>query len=344
MSCPTDALLRTHLDAPDDRVTAHVACCDRCDDRLTALDDDARFAARAVAGLDGDSSDAREVDVDAAWRVTGRPPASRPRRFRLPIGAAAGVVGLLVAGLVVFTPTGRQAAADFLAGFRSERFEVVTFDPDQPFAGLDQLEEIVDVDTAGMDTTGPEAVDSPAEAAEVSGFEAGRVGSLPDGAELDGIVASPPGTVRMTFRGDRAPDLPPALDGARLIVSIPGAVASTYDVDGHRLMVGEAGQLAVDAQGAELGTIRDYLLSRPEVPEDLARQLTAIDDWTTTLPIPVPVDTVVWQDTTVAGAPALMLDDAVASGLLWQADGRIHAVGGEGLDIDLLRAVADDVG
>ena len=344
MSCPTDELLRTHVDAPDDRVTAHVADCDRCDDRLAALRDDARFAARAVADLDGDSPGGRQVDVDAAWRAAGPTPAPAPRRIRLPIGVAAGVVALLVAGLAVFTPTGRQAAADFLAGFRSERFEVVTFDPDQPMAGLDQLEEIVGVDTGGMDTTGPEAVESLAEAAEVSGFEVSRVGSLPDGAELDGIVASPPGTVRVTFRGDRAPGLPPALDGAQLIVAIPGAVASTYDVRGHQLMVGEAGQLAVDALGAELGTIRDYLLSRPEVPEDLARQLTEIDDWTTTVPIPVPVDTVVWEDTTVAGAPALMLDDAAASGLLWQADGRIHAVGAEGLGIDVLRAVADDVG
>jgi hypothetical protein len=344
MSCPTDALLRTHLDAPDDRVTAHVAGCDRCDDRLAALRDDARFAARAVADLDGDSPGGRQVDVDAAWRAAGPTPAPAPRRIRLPIGVAAGVVALLVAGLAVFTPTGRQAAADFLEGFRSERFEVVTFDPEQPMADLDQLEEIVDVDTRGADMTGPEAVDTLAQAAEVSGFEPSEVGALPDGATLDGIVASPPGTVRLTFHGDRAPDLPPPLDGAQLVVSIPGAVASTYAVDGHQLMVGEAGQLAVEAQGADLGAIREYLLSRPEVPEDLAHQLTEIDDWTTTVPVPVPVDTVVWKDTTVGGAPALMLDDAAGSGLLWQVDGRIHAVGAEGLDIDVLRDVADDVG
>lgn len=344
MSCPTDALLRTSLDAPDDGVAAHVTTCDRCAVRLAAFRDDARFAARAVADLDGDVPHARDVDVDAAWRAAGRPPVPAPRRSRLPIGLAAGVVALLVTGMMVVTPAGRQAAADFLESFRSERFEVVAFDPDRSTADLDQLEQIVDVDRDGADMTGPEAVDSLAEAAEVSGLEPRPVGGLPDGSALDGIMASPPATVRLTFGGDRAPDLPPALDGAQLIVSLPGAVASTYDVDGHRLVVGEAGQLAVDARGAELGAIREYLLSRPEVPEDLARQLTEIDDWTTTVPIPVPVDTVVWEDTTVAGAPALMLDDAAVSGLLWQADGRVHAVGGEGLDIDVLRAVADDVG
>ncbi|HSJ45626.1 MAG TPA: hypothetical protein VK923_13180 [Euzebyales bacterium] len=344
MSCPTDELLRAHLDAADERIARHVDGCGACAGRLAAVADNARFTARAVADLGAESPRAHDVEVDAAWRAIGRSPTRAPRRLRLPIGIAAGVVALLVAGLAVFTPTGRQAAADFLEGFRSERFEVVTFDPDQSMADLDQLAEIVDVDTGGRDMAGPEAVDTLAQAAEVSGFEPTDVGALPDDATLDGIVASPPDTARLTLRGDRAPDLPPALDGAQLVVSIPGAVASTYDVEGDQLMVGEAGQLAVEAQGAELGAIREYLLSRPEVPEDLARQLTEIDDWTSTVPVPVPVDTVVWEDTTVGGAPALMLDDAAGSGLLWQADGRIHAVGAEGLDIDVLRDVADGIG
>ena len=148
----------------------------------------------------------------------------------------------------------------------------------------------------------------------------------------------------MTFRADQAPELPAELDGARLDVSVPGSVVRTYDVDGQLLVVGEAGQIAVDAEGADLDAIRRYLLSRPDVPRDLADQLLAIDDWTTTVPIPVPVDDVAWQDTTVAGEPGLALRDPMGSGLLWQVDGRIHAVGAEGLELDALRAIADGIG
>ena len=57
----------------------------------------------------------------------------------------------------------------------------------------------------------------------------------------------------------------------------------------------------------------------------------------------MPVGEVIWQETTVDGAPALQLEDQQASGLLWQADGRIHGVGGEGFDLDVLRAVADGI-
>lgn len=342
MTCPTDARLRAHIDVVDDHVTAHAAGCPPCATRLTAVRHDARLAAASIAALDGATG--APVDVEAAARaVVPDATATGAARPRVRLSIAAGVVALLVAALVVATPTGRRAAADFLAGFRSERFEVVTFDPDQPMRSLEGLEEVVDVEADHVGRE-PAVVDGPAEAAAIAGFTPADVTSLPEGASLSSIQASAPGTVRLTLRADRAPDLPAELDGARLIVSVPGTVARTYDLDGQVLVIGDAGQLAVDAEGADLATIRTYLLSRPEVPQDLADQLLAIDDWTTTVPIPVPVDDVVWQETTVAGAPGLAVQDPVGSGLLWQADGRIHAVGAEGLDLDALRAIADGIG
>jgi hypothetical protein len=268
------------------------------------------------------------------------PRRARWSRLRPPLSIAAGIVALLVSALVVATPTGRQAAADFLAGFRSERFEVVTIDPDRPMDGLEGLEDVFAVDEDHGEPD-PVDVDTAAEAAEVAGFTPAEATSLPDGAALSTMQAAAPEEVRLTLTSARAPDLPAELDGAQLVVSVPGRVATVYDVDGRTLVVGEAGQIAVAAEGADLAAIREYLVSRPEVPRDVADQLLAIDDWSTTIPLPVPVDDVVWQDTTVDGAPALQLEDQHASGLLWQADGRIHGVGGEGLDLDALRAVAD---
>jgi hypothetical protein len=343
MSCPTDELLRAHVDVADDRIATHVDGCGACADRLAAVADDARFAAGAVADLDADAPSDADVDAAAAWHAVGVAP-TPTRGRRLPVGIAAGVVALLVVGLVALTPTGRQAAADLLASFRSERLEVVTFDPDQPLAGIEGLAEIVEVDADLADRPAPIQVDDLDAAAEVSGFVPAAPASLPDGAQLVDVEASPPSTTRLTFRADKAPDLPPALDGAQLIVSLPGTVGAIYEIDEQMLVIAEAGELGVDAQGAGLDEIRGYLLSRPEVPDDVARQLLAIDDWTTTLPIPVPVDRVVWQETTVDGASGLMVSDPMGSGLLWHADGRIHAIGAEGLDVDALRRVADGLG
>lgn len=346
MTCPSDAQLRTHVDRPDDEIGAHVTACDACAHRMADVTTTARLAARSIASLGVDADRTGAVDVDAALRAVapGLEPAVNPNPRRLPIAIAAGIVTVAVVAALVITPTGRQAAASFLASFRAERIQPITFDPDQPLGALDGLADIADVEHDRPDAGEHREVDDLTAASEVSGFAATPVSSLPDGATLDGVVASPPSTVRLTFRGDRAPELPPALDGAQLVVSVPGTVGSTYEVDGQLLVVAEAGQLSVDAVGADLGQLREYLLNRSEVPDDLARQLLAIDDWTTTLPIPVPVDEIVWQDTTVAGQPGLMLSDTMGSGLLWQDGGRIHAIGAEGLDIDILHQVADGLG
>jgi hypothetical protein len=342
MSCPTDAVLRRHVDAPDARVTAHVGTCDACAGRLTRVRDAAHQAARAIAGLDADAPGVAEVDVAGALRSVHDPRPAAPRS-RVPLVVAAGVVAVLVAALVVLTPSGRRAAADLLAGFRSERLQVVTVDPAQPLGEVEALADIVEVDTAGATRSEPRRVDDLDAAAEVAGFTPTAPSSLPAGAELTEVRAAPGSTVRLTFHNDRAPDLPPELDGAQLVVSVPATVAAIYRVDDSMLVVAEAEELAVEASGADLAQIREYLLNRPELPDDLARQLLEIDDWTATLPIPMPVDRVVWQDTTVAGAPGLMLSDPMGAGLLWHADGRIHAVGAEGLDVQALRRIADGI-
>ena len=255
---------------------------------------------------------------DAAGRITDLASASAKERREL-AGAGFGLHGVLaplplradrvlepagrarpvaaarleaVVALAAFTPAGRAAAADFLASFRAERFQVVTFDPERPIDQAEDVEGLADIADVEVDgpRTGTTVVDSVAEASEVAGFVPAEATSLPDGGSLTAVHAAAPKTVRLRLRADRAPDLPAALDGAEVVVSVPGMVGSMYEVDGGTLVVGEAGQLTVDATGADLADIRAYLLGRPEVPQDLAAQLLAIDDWTTTVPIPIPVD------------------------------------------------------
>jgi hypothetical protein len=341
VTCPTEGQLRAHQDVADAAVASHLRGCDACTRRAADLRSTAQLAARAIADLDADAPSM--VDADAAWAAHPRALTSPVRRTgwrEVPASIAAAVVALLVAALLVVAPTARQAAADFLERFRAVRFEVVTFDPSQPMAGVERLADIADVD---IDEQEHVVVDSVDEAADIVGFSPSSARTLPDNARAREIMAMAPMTVRATFRAERAPDLPPALDGASLVVSVPGSVVTQYTVGQDILLVGEAGQLVAEAEGADLAAIREYLLNRPEVPEDLARQLLAIDDWTATLPVPVPVDDMAWRETTVAGQPGLMLSDPVGAGLVWQRDGRIHAVGGTGFDVEQLREIAGGV-
>jgi hypothetical protein len=76
--------------------------------------------------------------------------------------------------------------------------------------------------------------------------------------------------------------------------------------------------------------VRDYLLSLPGLPENLAAQLRAFSGDGTTLPLPVPADLATSSDTQVNGLPATVLasrDEAMAA-VVWVDDGVVTAVAG----------------
>jgi hypothetical protein len=127
--------------------------------------------------------------------------------------------------------------------------------------------------------------------------------------------------------------LPDNLDGATLAVSLPPIVILEYGGTNGKpaVMVGEARAVEMGVEGkASLDDVRSFLLTMPGLPDDLARQLRSIQDWRSTLPIPVPVDKISWQDTTVSGAPGYLLNDntGLGSAVIWQANGQIYGVAG----------------
>ncbi len=138
--------------------------------------------------------------------------------------------------------------------------------------------------------------------------------------------------------------MPARLEGATLVVGLPAAAMLEYDSGsgrGRALMIGQSGQLTAGVEGnATLDEVRDFLLGLPGLPPGAVSQMRALGDWKTTLPLPVPVDKVDWEQTTVAGAPAVMLSDrsGAGSGLLWQRNGLIYGVGGTLSSGELLSA------
>jgi hypothetical protein len=180
------------------------------------------------------------------------------------------------------------------------------------------------------------------------------VGTLltPDPATLPAGIGTTPtirvsqgSQVRFTFDKNKArtyyqstghPEvsLPDKFDGASLIVSIPPAALLTYSGGGSNhadVIVAEAGELVVDVQGkVSLPEMRDFLLSLPGLPNAVVSQLKTMDNWSNTLPIPVPVDQVNWQQVTINGTPALLLKDnsGIGSAAVWHANGHLIGVAG----------------
>jgi hypothetical protein len=305
-------------------------------------------SAQEERALQGEGSHARSapLPVTLVWQ-----------RWRL---ALAGLAAALALAFALATPQGQAIAAGFLSQFRSQRLAIVTIDPTQARqTGLFRLEKLGAV--RNNQPPRPIELASVQEAASRAGFPVLQ----PDPATLPAEAArtpkvrfSPASETRLTFdrektrayfdsinRKDLA--LPDRLHGSTLVVALPPVVMLEYARSDNKpaVMVGEAREVQVDVEGsASLAEVRSFLLGLPDLPPDLARQLQTLQDWTTTLPIPVPVDKVTWQRTTIGGAEAYILNDntGLGSGVIWQRDGRILGVAGP-MKADDLRKVAESL-
>jgi hypothetical protein len=216
----------------------------------------------------------------------------------------------------VVTPAGRDAMASVLDAFRSERVQPVTVDVGAWAASVDPedvgpLAALGDLDTSGLSE--PAGVADAAAAEEVAGIEAPGLTEVPDH-----FVAMAPGTVRLVLAARNGNGVPAELDGAALVVDVPGAIGAIHGpTDGvPELVVGRSGPLVVRAEGASLDAIRSFMLDREELPQDLRDQLADIEDWRRTIPLPVPVDGPGWREVEVAGRPAIAFGDDSGLGAL----------------------------
>lgn len=260
--------------------------------------------------------------------------------------AAAGLAAVLALAFFVATPTGQIAAADFLAQFRSQRFTVISFDPNS-----DRHEAMLSLEEMGrVETTRDREVE--ARTVAETGRRLGITVREPDPATLpDGVSGDPqiqvmPANVtRFTFDrakaqrhfdsiGERNVELPEQFDGATLVISVPAVVTLQYSGGENSMGLAVAqsnGLLTADVEGnVTMDEMRDFLLGLPGLPPDMVRQLRAVRDWRTTLPIPVPADQIDWEDTVVNGNPGLLFNDnsGLMSAVLWQQDDQVFAVAG----------------
>lgn len=358
MSCPDDGVLRAAIDAdPAAGSHEHITSCPSCHERTAELRRTAEVVAPAlaliaparlptVAETEAALGDVRSrAATSSGPAVVPMPPPRRERlstRMRRPVTAAAAAALVFS---VVGTPAGRSAASDFLAQFRSERFAPISVN-DADAAALGQLEHLGTV-SGDLADVQPEPVDSISAASSRVGFTvaAPDPGRLPAGVRrTPEVLVTSPREVRFTFdaemaarwvqdHGGRGAGVPERFDGASLVVSVPAVVALQYAAaDGSPgLIIGQARQVEARAEGGvSFEELRRFLLDLPGLSPSTRAQLAAIDDWKTTLPLPIPAGQVQWKRTSVAGADGLLLGDntGLGSALIWQRDGRIYGVAG----------------
>lgn len=392
MTCPKAGVWRAWLDrAPEDPgsdLGGHLADCPACQAIVGDLRGNAAVAGRAIGGLAPialpapaaiELALARQPRVPVAAPAHSRPPRTPEsgtqniprekrqmalihglRRWRV---VAGGLAAALILSVLIGTPQGRTATAQFLAQFRGQHFAVITIDPSQRASGLAQLERLGTLQGNGLDrpTKTFQTVATMAEASQRVGFPLQQPdpAALPAGLNPTPIVQVAPATeYRLTFDRAKAAEyfkstghpelsLPEKFNGVSLVVGVPaGALLRYNDQAGTpALTIGQAGELTVGVEGqVTLDELRDYLLGLPGLSPDTVRQLRAIEDWRNTLPIPIPADQVNWQQTSIAGGQGLIFADnsGLGSAALWQRDSRVYGIFGLAKTAEIQR-VADSL-
>ena len=357
MRHPTDGVLRRLVDEPagvSDADRQHVADCPVCLAGLAAAHEDAA-AVGAALRADG----AADVDPAAAWaRLSTALPAraatpASPRRrsalLRRPAAAA-------LAFVVVLSGAGVAAANDWLPIFRTEQVAPLEVSTDDLVA-LPDLTAYGDVELTGDGD--PHAAPDAAAAREQTGLDVPEVGSLPRGVEgepayqvvgeLSGVFtfSAEKAAQAAAASGEPLPPVPAGLDGSQVrLTAGPGVAAVWSQTSGlPTLVVGRAVAPTASSSGVPFETVRDFLLSLPGLPEDVAAQLRTFTADGSTLPIPVPADLVETSQAEVGGLPATVLEsrDQALAAVVWVGDGVVNLVGGA-LGTDEVLALARELG
>ncbi|MGX7824734.1 hypothetical protein ACTG9Q_06550 [Actinokineospora sp. 24-640] len=368
MRHPTEGVLRRLLDEPagvTDPDRLHVVDCSRCLGTLSAMREDAALAGAALTtalttALASESGgDIGESDVDAAWRrlstaapATGRAPAPRTARFgaflRRPVVAAL-AVGVVLAG------AGTAAANDWLQIFKTKQVAPVSFSTADVMA-LPDLSAYGEVEVT-RDGDVHQVADAAAAAAE-TGLVVPEVDTLPRGVGGEPMYQVG-GKVNLTFTfsaeqaakaaadaGAVLPPVPPGLDGSRVqLVAGPGLAKVWAQSAGvPSLVVARAVAPTAFSSGAPFPQVRDYLLSLPGMPEEIAAQLRSFAADGSILPLPVPGEYVTTSEARVNGKSATVLAtrDGAMAAVVWVDSGLVTFVAGA-MDADEVLSIAEDV-
>jgi hypothetical protein len=342
MRHPGDGTLRRLLDEPAGVADAdyeHVLSCSLCGAALSAAQDDAAFAATALA-VDA------EPDLDEAWERFARAlaveepvapsPVARRRRF-----SVRGRTATLLGVAVLLGGAGAAAATDWLQIFRAE--EVTPLPVNQ--ADLVALPDLSDYgELKVIKEPNVRSEKDARSAAQASGLEVPEVRELPRG--VTGVPAFQVGeqaSAVFTFSAAKAaeaaakagrplPPPPAGMDGGqfRLLVG-PGVAAVWAGNSGlPALLVGRAKAPTAFSTGVPLETARDYLLSLPGLPAEAAAQLQRFPGRNGTFPLPVPADELTTSTADIRGTRGTVFrsPDSAMTGVVWVQDRLVNVVAG----------------
>jgi hypothetical protein len=261
----------------------------------------------------------------------------------------------VLAFAVVVTGAGTAAANDWLQIFRTQQIAPLSISTADLVAlpDLSAYGELVLTEDLNV----IQVRDAAAAGAE-TGLDVPQVATLPRGVtgrpayRVGGKVSA-----TFTFSAERAaqaaaeagrtlPAPPPGLDDSQVRLDAGPGVVQTWSssAGAPALVVGRAVAPTAYSSGVPFETVRDYLLSLPGLPADVAAQLRTFAADGSTLPLPVPAGRVSTSPAQVNGVPATVLAtrDRTMAAVVWVDNGIVTAVAGS-LDTDEVLSVAREL-
>jgi hypothetical protein len=287
------------------------------------------------------------------------PRAERPRSRWRPAFAAAAALATFVA--LFSMPAVRAAAQDFLDMFRVKRFVAVPVDPSR----IDQLRaRKLGVDTLLADNveettprSEPREVASVADASAAANlpllvptyvFNVKDAPKISVAAEHAARITADAGRLRglLDALGISDVEVPEALDGAKISLRVPAAVAMRYERDGATVATfiqARSPEVGLP-DGVDVATLGEIGLRIAGLSADEAHDFARKVDWNGTLLVPVPADAASFRETDVRGTTGLLVEsdnrrtggDSQRTVLLWSENGTVYAIVSQMHPVDVL--------
>jgi hypothetical protein len=284
---------------------------------------------------------------------------------------ASGALAVLLIMMLVFTASPmRTVANNFLNQFRVQQFAAVTIPMDllQPLqSGM--LENMSEADRAALQeqleqlgsfktTFDLEQLPAPVTLVE-AGQQYGDFDAptdLPaDYSETPEAYVTEDGSARLTLNVDEVQALIDRLNLPIFAFDDITAETLTFEVeadpavvlkyttsDGRQLVVGQTKSPRLNTpSGFSMDEFREDILGLP-LPPELVAQLRAVDDWESTLIVPVPEGATSRNLDDVNGVPGLLIEYQDGAAVLWQKGGILFAVFGQA-SADEIRAAAESM-
>jgi hypothetical protein len=353
----SEGTMRRMLDDPDTITSAdrsHFAECTQCQGLRSRIDWDAKSVAllmeRPEPAVDVAAALARvQQATSARRRFDFRIPLLRPvTRPALAVAAAAVLVlavvvtGVAQQALLIFQPSQVTPVPFVLADFQS----------------LPDLSAYGDVTWSAKPQ--PQVVLTEPDAYRVTGLNVPTVNPLPQGVSSTVTYAAMPlavGTFKFSAakaaaaaaaQGKSLPPMPAGMDGSTLTITVGPAVVAVYGnlpspsnssspsgeslpvVDLPELVIATSKVPVVTSSQVTVKQLEDYLLVQPGLSPQLAADIRAIGDPTTTLPIPVPMKFATSSKVTVHNVQGVALGDntGIGSAVVWVTGGQVFVVAG----------------